>query len=152
MSKPTNWACWAWMEGDKIRYVGTGPFTDDGHPAVRRWASRFDDESPLSIWLQGYLEEPKRVVCGSTIMTKDMARDLAAIYRARNSKTLVSAREHSGGGHARRVAFVPTDDFTEARIYRSVREAGRDNGINPSTVTRRCGNEKCLEWMFIEDE
>lgn len=150
MSKPVNWACWTWLDSGVIVYVGAGPYTDDGHPAARRWAARFDDESDLNLWLQDCIDEPRRDVCGSTIMPKTMARDLAGIYRARNAETLLSAREHSGGGHSRRVAFVPTDDFGDAQVFPSVREAGRAHRVNPSTVTRRCKNANCSEWLFIE--
>lgn len=150
MSKPENWACWSWSDEKGVRYVGSGPFTDDGHPAARRWAARFDDESPLNLWLQGFIDEPPRKVCGGTIMTRTMSRDLAAIYREREKATILSAREPQGGGHARRVAHITGED--SFRTFRSVREAGRWAGINPSTVTRRCQNEKCREWLFLPDD
>lgn len=150
MAKPTNWACWAWVEEGAVRYIGVGPYGKT-HPALERWFARFEDESPLNLWLQGYIEEPERQICGSPIMPRDMARDLAAIYRARNAATILTARDHSGGGLSRRVAYVPDiiEDFT---IFESVRKAAEWAGINASTVTRRCQSAKSPEWLYVEGD
>lgn len=153
MSKPVNWACWAWKESGVVKYVGVGPF-DGCHPAIRRWRDRFEDESPLNLWLQGFIDEPDRVLCGSPIMPRETARALAAIYRARNAETILTAREHSGGGRSRSVVIADPEDGsnTWVRTFASVREAAKHAGINPSTVTRRCKSAKWENWAFLEDD
>ena len=148
-----NWACWAWKdENGDVRYIGYGPYRG-GHPALAKWASRYDDDSELHLWLQEYCREPTREVCGAAIMEKKMAFALATVYRDRYKKTIFESRgpmSYRGGGDPRGVIYCPAEDELAVEIYSSVRKASRATGINPSNITRKCQNPKNNEWHYAE--
>jgi hypothetical protein len=155
MSTATNWTAYAWKDDEgRVRYVGCGPYAGS-HPAIAKWKDRDADNSELHIWLQSIDREPEREVCGSTLMPKQMARALTAIYRQRYSETLLSTRgsaSYHGGGTSRAVIYCPTDDVFGLSFWKSVRKAAEHCGCNASNITRKCQNVNNEEWVFADDD
>jgi len=152
--KATSWTCYIWKD-DKgvVRYVGCGGFTDAGHPAVVKWKARFEDDSPLHVWLQSLDEEPAREVCGLTITSRKTARHLTRVYRSEFAETLLKSRGSksiNGGGGSRAVVYCPDDlDF---QVFASVRKAAEFAGCNASNITRKCQNVDNDEWVFADED
>jgi len=149
-----NWTTYAWEdETGAVRYVGCGPY-GDSHPAVLKWNNRHNDDSPLHKWLQSLESEPKRVVCGSTLMPKNMARTLAKHYRNEYAATIFEARglmSYNGGGSSRQVIHCP-EDLDGLAVFPSVRKAAEAVDLHPAQITRRCQNESIEEWVFADEE
>jgi hypothetical protein len=143
---------WIWKDYEGTpRYVGIGQYAIR-HPAIDKFEARFDDSSDLGKWLQLLDEEPERQTYGPGVVGRKAAVAMAMGLRAKYADTLFGQRDpktYKGGPPARGVYHFCASDLEKSTVYASVREAARDVGKNPSSVTRWCQNPKNLQWGYV---
>jgi hypothetical protein len=127
----------------------------DAHPAITRFAGRFDGDSELDTWLQSLDEEPKRVTFGNDVISFEEAIGFVMGLRAKFAETLLKSRgpaSYSGGHPKKGVYRFCAEDITKCAAYTSVRETAKAMGCNPSTITRWCTDPKNVAWGYIVDD
>ncbi len=151
----SNHAVWMWKcDRDIVRFVGYGRF-EDMHPALTKWANRFNDDSQLGLWLRENPTEPTRERYGPRLLSKDMALASVMGLRQKHTKTILETRGPStwdGGGAPKGVYYFNDVTIEKSKIYRSVRAAAREFGVNPSTVTRWCQDASLLSFGYLNEE
>jgi len=150
-----NHTVWTWLDADDVvRFAGYGQYID-AHPAVNRFAARFDADSELDIWLQSLDEEPKRVAFGNDVISLEEAIGFVMGLRAKFAETLLKSRgpaSYSGGHPKKGVYRFCAEDISKCEAFTSVREAAKAMECNPSTITRWCSDPKNVAWGYIDGD
>ena len=146
---------WTWLDADSVvRFAGYGMYID-AHPAITRFAARFDNDSEVDSWLQSLDEEPKRETFGNDVISLGEAIGFTMGLRQKFAATILRSRgpaSYSGGHPKRGVYKFDAEDVTQCAAFTSVRDAAKAVGCNPSTVTRWCTDAKNIVWGYLYDE
>lgn len=146
---------WTWQDVEGVvRFAGYGMYLEK-HPAVERFARRFEGDSELDVWLQSLDGEPKRRTFGHEVVSLEEAVGFVMGLRAKFADTLLKSRGPStySGGHPKKGVYrFCAKDISKCEAYESVREAAKDMNCNPSTITRWCQDPKNVAWGYIDGD
>lgn len=146
---------WTWLDADDVvRFANYGMYLET-HPAIARFANRFQSDSELDIWLQSLDGEPRRETFGHEVVSLEEAIGFVMGLRAKFAETLLKSRGPSSysGGHPKKGVYrFCAEDISRCEAYASVREAAKAMNCNPSTISRWCTDPKNVAWGFIQED